>query len=223
MATEKFDAVLRRTLADSGERRQQTIDGLVAVLKDLKAKGTRTYTVAVVGRACQDAGVLNTQSIRNAAGASYRALIEAFAKEVGAGTSHTPPVRQTPLEEAIATIADKDIRTRLRALLAEVKGLRNERDTLSAAFKRVTMPSSPATAGAGAAITADEPAGELLPPTQFDLAPLAEFISERWIDRKGWVVDDQGALRDEEADRLTPNGFVPALQTALDRLGRGAV
>ncbi|WP_408906303.1 gamma-mobile-trio protein GmtX [Muricoccus nepalensis] len=84
VAAERFDVVLRKVFAESGERRRHTIDGLVAVLKTLKAKNNRTYTVAIVGRACQEAGVLNTQSIRNASGAPFRTLIEAFAQEVGA-------------------------------------------------------------------------------------------------------------------------------------------
>ena len=39
----------------------------------------RIFSIANVGRACEAAGVLNTQSIRNSTGKDFRAIIDTFA------------------------------------------------------------------------------------------------------------------------------------------------
>ncbi|WP_457091826.1 gamma-mobile-trio protein GmtX [Microvirga sp. P5_D2] len=222
MASDEFQTVVAEVSARSNARRKATVAQFVQILQRMHAKGTHTYSISVVGKECEAQDVITTQAIRNATGADYRLIIEAFARDVGASTTHSVNVRQTPLEEAINSIADKDIRTRLRYLLAEVKALRNENNTLSAAFKRLSFKAHESTASVSAPPLLSSPvnATEIQPPPQFDTVPLADFISDRWIDKKGWIVDSHGTIRDENNDRMTPNGFVPALRTALEYLRR---
>lgn len=223
MAQDEFQTAIDEVLARSNARRRATIERFVQVLRHMQANGARMFSVSAVGKVCETQKIITTQAIRNATGVDYRRLIEAFARSIGAATTYSAPVKVTSLEEAIAGIADKDVRTRLRYLLAEVKSLRNENNTLAAAFKRLSFDGHPPSSERELALpsTPVNPSEiKIHPPAQFDVVPLAEFVSERWIDRKGWLIDQYGTIRDENDDRLTPNGFVPALRAAVERLKR---
>jgi hypothetical protein len=213
-AQEVRDEVLSR----SNARRKQTVMALCHVLEGLRAKGIRIFSIANVGRACEAAGVLNTQSIRNSTGKDFRAIIDTFAAEIGASTTHQAPVVQTPIEEAIASIADLDVRTRMRMMLAENKQYREELSRLKEFFKRHrlgTVPAPDATLQLPNSVRAV--AVEVLVPVKsvdVDVTPLQKFLSDEYLGDLRWQVGDDGALY-EGKDRLTPVGFVPALEKLI--------
>ena len=159
------------------------------------------------------AGVLKTQTLRNADGEDYRALIDAFAREIGAATTTLPSGKPTPLEEAIDTITDLDVRTRLRMVLVENVRQREEISRLRQAFKHLqsnTMEQR---------TTIKEV--ELLPSTKanIDLAPIEKFISDTWTEERRWIKEPNGAIYDDNGECLAPIGFTTSLLTVLRLAG----
>lgn len=206
-------------LARATPRKQATIEGLWRVLEAMGKKGVRVFTVANVAKACEDAGVMRTSTIYNAGGADYRALIKAFAEGTGAGTAHVVGRSSSPLEEAIASIKDLDVRTKLRAVLAENKNHQLESDRLRAAMKHMRLAEPPA---AGASPEPD--ASPALQLGRVDLVPLQKFLSSDWLADNHWSVDANGAIVTADGDRVTPVGFAPALSHAIAALsGNGRV
>ena len=213
-AQEVRDEILSR----SNARRKDTVMALWRVLEAMRAKGCRVFSIANVGRACQTAGVLNTQSIRNATGKDFRAIIDVFAMEIGASTTHQAPAIQTPIEEAVANIADLDVRTRLRMLLVENRRQREEVNRLKEAFKRLRVGTVPPP-GATMQLPSQAQAikVEVFTPengNDIDVTPVQKFLSREYLRDLCWQVGDDGAIY-EGKDRLTPVGFVPALEKLI--------
>lgn len=217
-----FEEIVSEILSRSNTRKKTTILALKGVLEGMRAKGVRVYRIVDVGRACEEAGVLTTQAIRNKSGDDFKSMIEAFARSIGAATTHLAPSTATPLEQTIAGIADLDARTRLRAMIAENKTLRAEVNRLKEGFKRLRE----APAAAPEAIEIAPIQVEVLPPLKgVDVVPLERFLSEDWLGDLDWCVGEDGALYEfgpaGQGVRLTPIGFVSALKGAI-KLVRGA-
>jgi len=182
-------------------------------------RGIKVFTVAVVGRECEAQGVLKTQSIRNAAGADFRLLIEAFARLEGGDTKHVPKPRLSPLDEAIACISDFETRNRLKAIIAENAACRADNARLRSAFSKLQMP-LPQTAVeiASEAATAEI---DIIPPSpRISIGPLERFLSAEWVDGLAWTISEAGTIVDG-GRALTPPGFIPALRAVIEFV-RGA-
>ena len=182
----------------------------------------KVFTISNVGRECEDRKILTTQTIRNASGEPFRRIIEAFARRHGLATTHAPARKVTPLEEAIQSIPDLDIRHRLLGLIDDNKALRTQVQRLENGFKRLQVPEKQEAPADRASLPAQEV--EVLPPqkTKLNFGPLERFISEDWIDRYAWTVSESGAIMDG-SDHITPPGFVPALLDLLRHHGRKIV
>jgi len=204
-------------LSRSNARRKETVIALWRALERMRAEGIRIFSIANVGRACETAGVLNTQSIRNSTGKDFRAIIDAFAAEIGASTTHQVPVVQTPIEDAIASIADLDVRTRLRMMLVENKRYSEEVSRLKECFKRLSVGTMPGPATMRLPNSESAVDIEVLPAVKsvdIDVSPLQKFLSHEYLGDLRWQIGDDGALY-EGNDRLTPVGFVPALEKLI--------
>lgn len=212
-ADEAFEAQLEQLLAVSNARRRRTVEGLVKVLDDLRARGTKVFSVAIVGRECEARTLLTTQYIRNVNGAPLRRLIDAYREKHGLRADSDPVRRQTPLEEAINKIADLDVRTKLFAIIDDNKALVVQLQRMEEGFKHLVSPSTPALPP----VASLDPAVEILPPaTTFmpNLRPLDRFISRTWLDQNAWTVSEAGSIMDGQ-HAITPPGFVLSLASAL--------
>lgn len=210
-----FQQVLEEVLARSNERRRGTVRGLVQVLNQMANRGVKAFTVAAVGRECEAANVLKTQTIRNANGEDFRRLIEAFALARGASITHRPVQHLTPLQEAIASIPDLDIRTRLNAMLAENRAQRAEIQALRQGFAKMQAP-PPQPEPSHSAVSSPFEV-EILPSRKSDinLGPLERFASADWIDDQAWTIGESGALYNGAA-MVSPAGFIPALRAVIE-------
>jgi hypothetical protein len=186
----------------SNGRKQATVEGLWQVLEEMERKGIKTFTIAQVGRHAEAAGVLRTQTLRNASGEDYRALIDAFARDIGVPTTSLPSTKATPLEEAIESIPDLDVRTRLKMVLVENLRQREEIARLRQGFKHIQQMNQ-----------VGVPSLEVLPPPiqQVDIVPLEKFLSPAWIEERRWTVEPNGTLYDETGECIAPVGFIISL------------
>jgi hypothetical protein len=193
----------------SNSRKQATLDALWQVLEDMRRKRVKSFTLAQVGRHAEAAGVLKTQTLRNAGGEDYRALIDAFAQEIGVATTTLPSTKPTPLEEAIDAMPDLDTRTRLRMVLVENNRQREEISRLRQAFKHMQNNLS--------SIQVDTPTPEIVPASRGypDLVPMDKFLSTEWVDERRWTLEANGAIYDESGECIAPVGFTTALSSTL--------
>ncbi len=200
--------------ARSNGRKRATVDALWQVLEDMRRKRVKSFTLAQVGRYAETAGVLKTQTLRNAGGEDYRALIDAFAQEIGVATTTLLSPRPTPLNEAIDAIFDLDTRTRLRMVLVENSRQSEEISRLRQAFKH--LQNDPVNT------QVDVPAPEIFAPSRVypDLVPLKKFLSAEWVDERRWTLEANGAIYDEAGECIAPVGFATALSSALKLLRR---
>lgn len=215
MSDNGFQQVLEEVLARSNERRRGTVRRLVQILSQMANRGVKAFTIAAVGRECEAANVLKTQTIRNANGEDFRRLIEAFALARGASTTHRPVQHLTPLQEAIAAIPDLDIRTRLNAMLAENRAQRAEIQALRQGFAKLQTP-PPQSEPSHSAESSPFKAEILLPrKSDINLGPLERFASADWIDDQAWTIGESGALYNDNA-MISPAGFIPALRAVIE-------
>jgi hypothetical protein len=214
MSGQEFEDAVRDVLARSNDRRKETVRGLISILTQMATNGVKVFTVAAVGRECEAARIVKTQTIRNASGSDFRLLIEAFARSRGVSTTHSPAIRVSPMEAAIAAIPDLEIRARLRAIIADNNACKADNARLRAAFSRLQAPPAPP-------ITepweqSAMPEVEVLPPAApLSLGPLERFVSPEWIDALAWTISETGTIMDG-GRALTPPGFVLALKGVID-------
>lgn len=216
---QEFEGVLERLLAVSNARRRKTVVALVKVLDDLRARNTKVFSIAIVGRECEAREILSTQYLRNTNGAPLRHLIEAYRQKHSLRADSAPVRRQTPLEEAIDKVVDLDVRIRLFALIDDNKALTVQLRRMEEGFKHLSTPSAPAYA----ATAAPELEVEVLPlpsTPALNLRPLERFISEGWLTQNAWDISDAGTIMDG-AHAITPPGFVASLKSALQVLREG--
>jgi len=204
----------------STARKIATIDGLWSVMEAMRKKGVRVFSVTNVGRACEAAGVIKVQSLRNATGSDFRDLIASYAEDIGASTSNAAGPAPTPVDEAIDTIRDLDVRIRLRLIVENERRQTEEISRLKQAFKlyRLAPDQEPSTAALPVL------SGEVLPPEPLlaavDVVPLWKFLSHEYLAEQGLEIRSDGAVYDDRGERLTPLGFAFSLQALLSATTR---
>jgi hypothetical protein len=206
--------------AKSNERKRRNVEALWKVLLDMHRRGVQVFTVAGVGKASQDSGGIHAQSIANAGGADYRQLISAFAEDVGGSIVHTTHRKSTPLEDAIESISNLDVKTRIRMILAKCGRLADENDRLREILRRSRTapqeetPSGVATQAVARSISDTDKT--FIPSSA--LTGLAKFVSDDWVDERRWRVDQNGTIHDEYGERVTPFGLVADIKNLLQAL-----
>ena len=218
-----FDKQLEQLLAVSNTRRRKTVVALVKVLDELRTRGTKVFSLAIVGKECEQQQLLTTQYIRNANGAPLRRLIEAYREKHGLRADSGPVRRLTPLEEAINNITDLDMRMRLLALIDDNKALLAQLRRMEQGFKQLSVPAAPASSTTSIQDVEPEAVIEVMSPTPVpavNVRPLDRFISAEWLDQNAWTISEAGTIMDGR-HAITPPGFVPSLKAALQSLSKG--
>ena len=192
--------------------------GLWRVLQGMRAKSVRIFSIANVGRACEAAGVLNTQSIRNSTGVTFelssthsgrdRCLHHApgtgcanadrgsYCEYCGPGCPH-PIAHDAGGEQA------------LQGGSSPAQGVFQTASCGGQCQRQMRPCNSPIQRGAAEV--------EVLAPVKsvdVDVTPLEKFLSHEYLGDLRWKIGDDGALF-QGKDRLTPVGFVPALEKLI--------
>jgi hypothetical protein len=224
-ALETFEEALKDALQTRDERRQKTVRGLVDLMEEMRRRGEKVFDTTTVGRECEARKLIKLQSLRNTGGAPYRRLIEAYARKHG--LAQRQGGRQTPMEEAIMSINDLDVRTRVLMLMAENAVQKQLIQRLQTGFKRLSLSATPPPAPAVPLVEAEIlPPEALIVPEGVSPYPLADFLTNEWLDRQEWIVTDAGAIKEggKNGTTVAPAGFVPSLRFALrlleDRVSR---
>jgi len=202
-ASGQTQALVDDVLSRSDARKSQRVSALWSILQLMRTKGVVEFSVAAVGRECERAGFLKTQSIRNAAGRDYRAIISSYRNEVGVGFESER--QMSPVRRFINSIADVQVKVRMLEMIETNRRQAVEINRLRNGYKHINLVRQAETAGV-------DPKGLK---HDFDRKPLEKFVSANWLDTHGLEVRRSGAVFSLEGDRLTPDGFVKALRYVL--------
>lgn len=155
------------------------------------------------------------QTIRNAAGADYRAVIDAFAQVVDGSTRQraaSAGYDETLADRIAAHITDSQLRAEIALLLAEHRSLKRQIDILRASTSK------------GMLIKIDthgrEPGGNVaVNLTDVQLEALRHFLDDANLRDNDWVIEDDGRILTENGREVTRFGFVDAIKAILAQYG----
>ena len=209
MSNQHPDEVLQSFLAK--KPRPQKVKNLQAIHDLCRAAyeaGSRDFSVATIGKLCEQQGLLKARGLYNAPLADYRALIEAWASHAGPATPK--PVKQLATEDYVARIDDPAVRMLVQGVIAERNKLKAQLNTLKAATtvvvdRRPQAEASPATPDLGAGLTESE------------RLALRKCASPEFLAEQGWHETDLGEVVNARGRTVFDPGFLTGLKKLMRR------
>ncbi|MEO9632586.1 MAG: gamma-mobile-trio protein GmtX [Sulfitobacter sp.] len=187
--------------------KQKGLDNLWEVLRRQDVSNSTDFTVATIGAQTAALGGPTAQTIRNANGADYKAIINAFAKEAGGVTKGKPPKQGSEFEVALSAIDDRATRHMVKLIIQENKSLRNENNILKNALTKEALPIQ----------ASPRPVPRKTPSLDSTMVEgISQFLSPAEMQNKGWKVNEHGAIMDAQGNEIAPVGFYDALTGLLD-------
>jgi hypothetical protein len=182
----------------------------------MRFDGVTDFRLVNVGRRLEAKKIIKIQSIRNAAGIDHRRLIQAFLEDVSdLGRNKKPqPKRRSPLEEAIESIDDIDVRTHLRWLVRNNSVLQRRVGEMQSAFKRLTATDESLCQRKGgdnseSATILEQCSFAISASEAFDLD---RFLSDDYRLERDWRLNQFGGVIDNNDIPIVPSGVIEVLQ-----------
>lgn len=207
MSKQHPDEVLQSFLAQ--KPRPQKVKNLQAIHDLCRAEyeaGSRDFSVATIGKLCEQQGLLKARGLYNAPLADYRALIEAWASYAGPATPR--PVKQLATEDYVARIDDPAVRMLVQGVIAERNKLKAQLNTLKAATTVVVDRRPQA-----ASLHAPPALGVGL--TESERLALRKCTSPDFLAEQGWHETDLGEVVNARGRTVFDPGFVSGLRKLL--------
>lgn len=208
---ERYREILSRTSSSTKSRQLRNLAWVLLTQASARSLDYRVSTVSARTAAC---GGPTAQTIRNANGADYRALIDLFEGEVE--KPKAVPVSAGKEDALLAAIDNPSARNQVRLLLHDCASLRNQVNLLKNQIAREAPPiptvlSTPAQglpATAAGAIKISRSRREAI----------EHFVSEANMAMKKWRTNEHGALVDALDIEIARPGFVEALRQVLPHI-----
>jgi len=215
-----IDSLLAELKSKSTARKSKSLDIVNAVLKKQTETGELDFSISNIGRHSHAAGGPTTQSIRNAGGADYRRLIDAWAdvakksapSKPKAVDTHRPAARD---KELLDRIADPALRGVVGSIIAERNRYRSELRLLKSQTELV-VDRRPAK---GKSISSPIPTPSLeglLSPIEKEA--LCDAVSLEFLDSRGWSETKNGRIKDDSGRALYKPGYTSGIRKLLEVL-----
>lgn len=186
------------------ESKKRNLDLLWRALEQTRDEGKKRYGIADVGAKLAVLGGMKAQSIRNEAGEDYRKLIQLFAD-----ADSSPALDASPLERALALIADDGVRQGVKAALVEARRLKVENDRLRALCGEIVIPLHAGMTPTAKAVAI--PSAGLTPRLR---SALQKGMSPERLAERGLSVNADGSIN-QGGQKLFPPGFASAIEQIL--------
>lgn len=178
--------------------------------------GSDDYRVVTIGALTEQEGGPTTQTIRNANGADYRAIITKFADEVGGATKKAPRLSNEPHEKLLSGILDLQTRQHVRLLIQENLSLRNEVNLLK---HQISHTSAPIVQPHGSVVPGSDTAEpQIMTLSKSAREAIESFIDKRVLRSKRWQVNEHGAIVDAFDAEIAPPGLLDTLRQIIEAL-----
>lgn len=213
MKNTRFDpeAFLEQLCKNAHPRTESSLRLIFAICLEQEARGSRDFSVAMIGNISSERGGPSPAAIRNKAGEKYRALIAAYADSVGGKKRKSVAPRQSATDDILEGVVDPVLRARLGLLLAELASTRAQ---LLAARHLASQ-------NAVLDLPTDNQHNQeaKAPPsvlTDQERKTLATAISQKTMDHWGWKIDRSGRVLTDRGQIVFGAGFAMAIQKLID-------
>ncbi|TXM93887.1 gamma-mobile-trio protein GmtX [Methylobacterium sp. WL116] len=211
---ERYREILSRTSSTTKCRQMRNLAWVLTTHANARSTDFRVVTVGTRTAAC---GGPTAQTIRNANGADYRALIEVFAGEVqGSTKAVTKEVSGSGEDALLASIENLSARNQVRLLLHDCAGLRNQVNLLKHQIAREAPPMPTALSRPAQGNSPSAPQSILISKARRE--SIEHFVSESNMSMKRWRTNEYGALVDAFDVEIARPGFVDGLKQILHQL-----
>jgi hypothetical protein len=203
------DIVLQEFLGK--KPRPQKVKNLQAIHELCRAEydaGSRDFSVAAIGKRCEQQGLLKARGLYNAPLADYRTLIEAWAAY--AGPAAPKPVKRLATDDYVTRIDDPALRMLVQGVIAERNKLKAQLNTLKAATT-VVVDRRPAEAIP--LLTSSSRAVGL---TDSERQALAKAVSPDFLREQGWTETSLGEVVTGRGRTVFDPGFATGLRKLLE-------
>lgn len=210
------ELLLEQLKSSANVRRTKSLEILHSVCREQFERGSKDFSIALIGRLSEEQGGPATQTIRNKTGDDFKALISAWANYTGGSVKRQPKLNDNPLYAVLEKIPDPAVRAVVGVVLAENKKLKGEVNLL----KR------------NAGVVIDQRPVELMPVPQQQVQILPAFngltftekealrfaVSDKMLQDEGWESDASGRIMNGRGRVIFKPGFVSAIQKVLSVL-----
>jgi hypothetical protein len=205
---ERYREILSRT---SSTTKIRQLRNLAWVLLIQASARSQDYRVSTVGNRTAACGGPTAQTIRNANGSDYRALIELFEGEVE--KPKALPVPADKDDALLAAIDNPSARNQVRLLLHDCASLRNQVNLLKNQIAREAPPIPTVLSTSAQGLPATAAGMTKMSRSRRDA--IEHFVSESNMITKKWRTNEHGALVDAFDIEIARPGFVEALRQVL--------
>jgi hypothetical protein len=201
-------------------RTERSLTIIHGICKEQQERGSIDFSIGTIGKLSENRGGPRAQPIRNAAGAAYRTLIEAWARHAEGRTRKPPLLKVGGLnEDVLALISDPVARVLVQSIISENKKLKYENQVLKVAAKeKVVIQLSDTTKHTGDAVEVVNPLNCLL---EQERTALRSAISNDTMRLHGWRIHEQSGAVTKGPLPIFSAGFVTAIKKILDELNGG--
>lgn len=204
-------------ISGANGRKRKSLEILNVICREQADRGSKDFSIALIGRLSTERGGPATQSIRNKTGGDFRALISAWANDAGGSVKRHSKQDESPKSSILEKIPDPGVRAVVGILLAEHKKLQGEVNLLKSQTE-VVIDRRPAVHSQ----TAAQEVIQVLPAfsglSVSEMEALAHAVSDKHLQDEGWNGDASGRILNEHGRVVFKAGFVSAIQKILNTL-----
>jgi hypothetical protein len=202
----------------ANSRKQRSLDIVHQVCQEQHERGSRVFSIAIIGKLSAKKGGPATQSIRNKAGGDYRALIKTWAEHTG-GSTRKPATPIQPTWEAILDkIPDPAVRSIVGALIADNRKLKGKLNLLQRQTEVVIDRRTAPAPKEDAAVPPIQVLPAMCRLLDTEVVALRHAISDELMKSEGWIIEENGRVARLINDRnrtIFKVGFVTAIHKVL--------
>lgn len=195
-------------------RTVRSLDIIHKICKEQRDRGSIDFSYEMIGGLSEKMGGPKAQPIRNATGAAYRALIDAWADSVASRAGKSSVTRQQSLaDDVIALTDDPVLRILVQSYISENRKLKNENQILKVAAREMIVIDMSGKKQTATSANATASPSSLL--HEQELKALNDAISEETMRKQGWAVNEYtGAVNKGPLLVFSP-GFVSAIRKIM--------
>jgi hypothetical protein len=196
-------------------RTERSLQIIHEICKEQLDRGSADFSIATIGKLSEGRGGPKAQPIRNAGGAMYRSLIEAWSRYANRNTRKNKITRSGSAEEDLLNLIIDDVaRVLVTGLLSENKKLKQENQVLKVAAKeRVVIDFSNGPKKNSESVNIVAP--DLMLHRQ-EREALRKAISTDTLNKMGWRLNDHDGSVTKDNHPIFSAGYGTAIKKILD-------
>lgn len=191
-----FEALLERMKT---KRSRSSLEAIHEVCRDHKETGSLDFRVATIVRFGADRGVPSAQTIKNATGEAYRALIKAWQESV------PKPKKTRASDDWVSEVKDARIRFLIEDLIVRNKRLEQQIKVFRQADFNIDLRET-------------VQSNDLPEFIDSEIEALKNAISESFLHKMGWEADSRGRVTSSKGNKIYGPGYVTAIEKLLSIL-----